>query len=270
MAIYWHPMLAQLLRSEYGDQLTIEEEVNLGEMPLRIDLVVIRRDPAVSLPFPFDHLGATTLVSFKGPLDVAGQADLRRLEIYGLLYQERYNLPRRPDLTLWLLASHYQRRVTWRDGAYLSRGRTAGPGVRAGSLDRFPVCLVDLNELPVETATWPLVMVSRGPAERPLVEYFLDHQSELNKYWRQLLELHGQSFLEVIQMRQQSLEESGIEDLDKYVAMLVKVVGNKERLVRALGEEQAVRALVKWLGADRVREMVQQVTEEAPPEPDQN
>jgi hypothetical protein len=66
MAIYWHPVLAQLLRQVYGDRLEIYEEVNLGQMPLRIDLVIIRRDPTVALPYPLDPLGATTLLSYKG------------------------------------------------------------------------------------------------------------------------------------------------------------------------------------------------------------
>jgi hypothetical protein len=112
MAIYWHPLLAQFLRRDYGDRLIIEEEVNLGDLPLRIDLVIIRPDPEVTLPYPFNHLGTTTLVSFKGPQDAAGQNDLRQLEIYGLLYQGRAELPRRRDLTLWLPASRYQRRAS--------------------------------------------------------------------------------------------------------------------------------------------------------------
>jgi hypothetical protein len=150
MAIHWHPVLAQLLRQFYGDRLEIQEEVNLGELPLRIDLVLIKRNPAVALPYPFDRLGAVTLLSYKGPEDTAGQADLRQLEIYALLYQDRFNLPRRSDLTLWLVASKFAREVSQRAGAYLAAARTAGPGVRAGRLDGFPTCLVNLNELPVE------------------------------------------------------------------------------------------------------------------------
>ncbi len=37
MALYWHPYLAELLRQDYGDRLIIEEEVSLGDMPLRAD-----------------------------------------------------------------------------------------------------------------------------------------------------------------------------------------------------------------------------------------
>jgi hypothetical protein len=89
MALYWHPFLAELLRHDYGDRLIVEEEVVLGDMPLKADLLLIRRDPTVTLPFPFDLLGERTLVEYKSPDDAATQADLVKLEIYGLLYTRR-------------------------------------------------------------------------------------------------------------------------------------------------------------------------------------
>ena len=79
MTVYGHPFLAELLRHDYGDRLIIEEEVPLGEMSLKADLLLIRRDPAVALPFPFCFLGERTLVEFKGPDDTAGQEDLVQL-----------------------------------------------------------------------------------------------------------------------------------------------------------------------------------------------
>jgi hypothetical protein len=261
MATYWHPLLAQFLRRDYGDRLIIEEEVNLGDMPLRVDLLLIRRYPAVPLPYPFSYLGTTTLVSFKGPHDSAAQAALQELEIYGLLYQQRANVPRRRDVTLWLVASKYAPQVSWREGAYLARAQDVGPGVRAGSLSRFPTCLVNLNELPVDTATWPLVMVSRGPAEQQLVEYFLDHQAELSQDLPKLIELHWQRFLEVITMRELTLEELGIEDVDEYIQAIMKIVGSDERVVHAL---------IQKLGAERLQQIVQRaIQEQSPPPQDQ-
>ena len=269
MAIYWHPVLTQLLRQFYGDRLEIQEEVNLGDLPLRVDLVLIKRDPAVELPYPFNHLGAVTLLSYKGPEDTASQADLRQLEVYALLYQHRFNLPRRRDLTLWLVASKLARDVSQRTGAYVARAQAAGPGLRAGRLDSFPTCLVNLNELPVETTTWPLVMVSRGPAERQLVRYFLEHQSELGRYWRQLEELHAKPLLKEITMPEldQRLKEMGFESEDEYLELLFKFTGGEEGLVRMLNKEETIRALVRQLGAERVLQMVQRLAQEATDRP---
>src|SRR5438309_9404741 len=96
-------------RQDYGDRLLVEEELSLGDMPLKADLLLIRRDPTVALPFPFDFLGERTLVEYKSPDDTATQEDLAKLEIYGLLYALREGLPQRHNLTLWLIASHFHR-----------------------------------------------------------------------------------------------------------------------------------------------------------------
>ncbi|MBC8230219.1 hypothetical protein H8E77_11785 [bacterium] len=50
MAIYWHPFLIQFLRQDYSSLLDIEDEVNLGEMPLRLDLLLIPRYSDIELP----------------------------------------------------------------------------------------------------------------------------------------------------------------------------------------------------------------------------
>jgi len=138
MALYWHPFLAELLRQDYGHHLIVEEEVSLGDMPLRADLLLIRRDPRVLLPFPLSLLGARTLVEYKSPDDGATQDDLVKLAIYGLLYAQRAGLVQRRHLTLWLLASRFQSNISQRGGAFLARERDVGAGIRAGRLDGFP------------------------------------------------------------------------------------------------------------------------------------
>lgn len=178
MALYWHPFLAELLRQDYGDRLLVEEEVSLGDMPLRADLLLIRRDPAVVLPFPFHFLGEHTLVEYKSPDDAATQEDLAKPEIYGLLYALREGFPHRRHLTLWLIASHFRARVSQRGGAYLARPRDVGAGVRGGALDGFPTYFIDLTRLPFQPAALPLLMVAKGTREREMVEFLIDHFHE--------------------------------------------------------------------------------------------
>jgi hypothetical protein len=43
----------------HSDRLIIEEEVAWGDMPLRADLLLIRRTPTVVLPFPYLTGGLT-------------------------------------------------------------------------------------------------------------------------------------------------------------------------------------------------------------------
>ena len=58
MAVYFRPKLAHFLRQDCAEKLDVRDEVPLGEMPLRLDLLIIRRDPDANLPFPMCHLGA--------------------------------------------------------------------------------------------------------------------------------------------------------------------------------------------------------------------
>ncbi|WP_089935955.1 hypothetical protein [Candidatus Entotheonella palauensis] len=211
MALYWHPCLAELLRQGYGDRLVIEEKVSLGDMPLRADLLLIRRDPDLALPFPFSLLGERTLVEYKSPDDTASQKDLAQLEIYGLLYVQRQALKSREDLTLWLLASHFQTQVSHASGAYLSNMQEIDTGVRLGTVDGFPTCLIDLSRLPVLPEALPLLMVAKGSQERALVTFLVDHFQEYPEYIRWLQELYVQQLREVLQMKKLTAEQIGLD-----------------------------------------------------------
>ncbi len=144
MALYWHPYLAELLRQDYGDRLVIEEELSLGDMPLRADLLLIRRDPDVALPFPFSLLGERTLVEYKSPDDAATHDDLVKLETYGLLYAQREALGKRQDLNIVALSfplprAHIasERRLPGRDASHATRREARASGRVSHLFDRF-------------------------------------------------------------------------------------------------------------------------------------
>ncbi len=144
MALYWHPFLAEMLRLRYSDRLIIRDKLPLGDLPLEADLLLIRRDPAVVLPYPLQFLGQQTLIEYKSPDDTADQAALAQLEIYGMLYCRREGLTRRRDLTLWLMASQIAGNVSQADRAELVNLQSVGPGVSYGMLDGFPTYLIDV------------------------------------------------------------------------------------------------------------------------------
>ncbi|MCS6859408.1 MAG: hypothetical protein NZT92_03695 [Abditibacteriales bacterium] len=254
MALYWHPFLAQFLRQSYGDRLIIQEEVNLGDLPLRVDLLLIRRNPQMMLPYPFNWLGEHTLVSYCSPDDRATWKDLSKLEVYGLLYQLREEFAARSDVTLWLLASRFERDVGKRGGATLTQARRDGRAVRRGSLDGFPTCLIDLSALPVGKATLPLLMVAKGKQEKPLGEFLVEHAAEMPYYLRYYAELHLSSLLEVLQMKKLTAEQIGLDPHD--LVRFIKMFG-EEKILRAWGEEHVVRLLgeeqvLDLLGEERV------------------
>jgi hypothetical protein len=132
MALYWHPYFADMLRRHCGQALDVHETVSLGDLPLEADMLLIRRDPALVLPYPYHFLGQHTLVEYKSPDDTADQAALVQLESYGLLWLQRAKQIHRKDLTLWLVASRVANNVSVAGGAELVRTVALGPGVLGG------------------------------------------------------------------------------------------------------------------------------------------
>jgi len=71
MATYWHPLLAQFLKEDYGNLLEVRDSVKIGKMPLELDILIFPTVPTEKLPYPFNYLGQTTIAELKGPGDTA-------------------------------------------------------------------------------------------------------------------------------------------------------------------------------------------------------
>ena len=239
MARYWHPYLADLLRRHCGQVLEVQETVTLGDLPLEADLLLIRRDPAQELPFPYNFLGQYTLVEYKSPDDTADQAALVQLESYGLLWLQRARQIQRSGLTLWLVASRISQNVSTAGGAEVVQTAALGPGLLGGRLDGFPICLVDLQELPFTPATLPLHMVSRGKQERALVEYLVEQHEQHPQDLDVLQRLHPRALVEVLHMRNLSAEQIGLD-----CQALLELIG-KEQALNLIGKEQALNLIGK-------------------------
>ncbi len=50
-----------------------------------------------------------------------------------------------------------------------------GRSIRLGSVDGFPTCLIDLTQLPIAPEALPLLLVAKGPQERALVAFLVEH-----------------------------------------------------------------------------------------------
>ena len=83
---WWHPLLARLLDHELATAYSVREEVLVGKMPLRVDILLVRReagqlpettrrDLSVLLPL----LNRFTLIEFKGPTDSLEPGDVAQL-----------------------------------------------------------------------------------------------------------------------------------------------------------------------------------------------
>jgi hypothetical protein len=109
---WWHPLLVRLLDFELAAAYKVKEEVLVGKLPLRVDIVLIRResgqlpeanrrDLSVLLPL----FRRFTLVEFKAPTDALQPGDLAQLVGCAFLWhsQQDERIPQK-ELSLIVLA----------------------------------------------------------------------------------------------------------------------------------------------------------------------
>jgi hypothetical protein len=109
---WWHPLLARLLDHVLATAYRVIEEVHVGKLPLRVDMLLIRReagqlsqasrrDLAMLLPL----LNRFTLIQFKGPTDALERGDLAQLVGCAFLWHGQQAEPiGQRDLSLIVLA----------------------------------------------------------------------------------------------------------------------------------------------------------------------
>jgi hypothetical protein len=83
---WWHPLLVRLLEYALSPAYEVRDEVSVGTLPLRADIVLVRREQAEvpelarrSLPALVERLNRWTLIEFKSPVDSLERGDLDRL-----------------------------------------------------------------------------------------------------------------------------------------------------------------------------------------------
>jgi hypothetical protein len=109
---WWHPLLARLLDYELATGYAVRDEVLVGKLPLRVDILLIRREAGqlseagrrdLSVLVPL--LNRFTLIEFKGPTDTLEPGDLAQLAGCAFLWhsQQAERVPQ-ADVSLIVLA----------------------------------------------------------------------------------------------------------------------------------------------------------------------
>jgi len=90
---WWHPLLARLFKWLLSDSCEVRTEVNVGRLPLRLDIVLIRRlDKEIpdharqALAAICRRLNAYTLIEFKSPVDALERGDWNKVNAYAHLF----------------------------------------------------------------------------------------------------------------------------------------------------------------------------------------
>ena len=90
---WWHPLLARLMDHLLSTAYTVQEEVSIGILPLRVDILLIRREDGqlseasrreLSVLLPL--LNRYTLIEFKAPTDSARPGDAAQLFGYSFVW----------------------------------------------------------------------------------------------------------------------------------------------------------------------------------------
>jgi hypothetical protein len=109
---WWHPLLARLLEHELATAYSVWEEVLVGKLPLRVDILLVRRETGElseasrrDLNVLIPLLNRFTLIEFKGPTDALEPGDLAQLVGCAFLWhsQQGASIPQ-AEITLIVLA----------------------------------------------------------------------------------------------------------------------------------------------------------------------
>ncbi|HSN98431.1 MAG TPA: hypothetical protein VLS89_09035 [Candidatus Nanopelagicales bacterium] len=147
----WHPMLVALLETYLPGGWQLSPEFLLNRMPLRVDIVVLRRvdEPAGAIRkihSIFDHLRPHTLIEHKGPTDELEPEDALALLSYGTQYMRLSGLLDPGELCLMVVCDRiptsFVEQVKRHKGAF----DPLGEGLWRGELAGFPLHGVETRE----------------------------------------------------------------------------------------------------------------------------
>ncbi len=92
----WHPLLVRLLTVSLDSAFKVEQEVSVGKMPLRVDILLIRREggqlseaKARDIVDLLALLNRFTLIEFKAPTDALEPGDFAQLVGCGYLWHSQ-------------------------------------------------------------------------------------------------------------------------------------------------------------------------------------
>ncbi len=245
----WHPLLVRMLRFALDSAFRVDEEVSVGKVPLRVDILLVRQeDGQISeakrqdLSVLLALLNRFTLIEFKGPTDTMERGDFAQLLGCSFLWhsQEKELIPHE-EVSLVVLLPMVSGPLREELRALGCEASQHEPGI-------FRVDGLPFVSWLVETD----VMAERGHPILSLVSrvFLTDRESIIKK-----LALGGQGPLVrymVQQIRQfdteedlamqQALSENLTELADELFAKMIEEAPAEQRL-RGLSPEERLRGL---------------------------
>jgi len=263
MRTWWHPLLAQMSDFVLSSGYSVQAEVAVGKMPLRVDILLIRREGGqlseahlqeVSALVPL--LNQFTLIEFKGPTDSLERGDFAQLAGCAFLWhsQQSESISRR-DITLIVLAPKINGALFEELQLFGCESKEHEPGIFSAIGLPFAAWLVETD-----------VMARRGQAVLSLVSrVFLSDRGSIIDLLKQsghgvllqymMQQIHQfDSLGEAFAMQHGSTENMKEVEEDLLTAILEDLP--PERRVRGLSPEELAGAL-NAEDAARLRELLE-------------
>jgi len=198
---WWHPLLTNFLRWQLGSHYQLEEEVPVGQKPLQIDVLLLRKQQGDLPPHAqrilaglVAYLNDVTLLEFKSPSDTLRAGDLQTFLAYALLYRAQNDPLLAPDkLHLLVVAPRLTKAYGEELRALAVTAQEEQPGIWA------------LHGGPVTHRTWVLETTVLAGVDHPLLTLFSPRFLQHGQHT--YAELHEGGYTELVVFLAQQIQQ---------------------------------------------------------------
>ena len=233
--LQWHPIFGtaiQLNTVREAETIILKSELELNKMPMRIDLVLIKKDKKPLKKNIGRILRGHNIFEYKSPGDTLNIDDFYKTYAYACFYKsntERVDEISAEDITISFVCSRYPREMSKK--LKTERNITAGqvsPGIYYLEGDPIPIQLILIPELPYKENLWlSSLRTDLVPGEHldMLMEDYQNHKD--SKDYQAMMDVivraNHNTFEEVKDMCE-ALHELFAEDVQKEVAKVTEQV----------------------------------------------
>jgi len=263
--IQWHAYFAQVMEKICSrHNFLVEREQEVAKMPLRIDIIVIKKQDIQykDLPVPYLYFNDINIIEFKSKTDRFDWLDLYQLDIYGKLYGIMKGINERGKISLWSLSSHFTekyRNSLIEGGIILEK---LCEGFQRGLSGGFPYYEMDLMSLPFTKEYYPFHLFGKNEEHvRKLLEKSFENPEEAEDYQNEMIFLYNKLYREVLIMKlldpfEAGCDEEGLKELilgEPLGGLLIKY---KDEVINKIGEDKITKALLNKLGKKKLLELL--------------
>ena len=270
----WHSYFANTLKIILGKSYIVETEIEVGRLPLNIDIVVIKKSSTKILKSKnnvkaFNTFNKYNIIEYKSPDDILDIDSFDKLFAYALLYKIKYKISSREFINTYAFVSgdisHIEKYIL-RNQHKLTK---LDDGLYYSNLG-FNFYLIKLDELKIDISNFELLLFGKMQDKKSLLNQIFRLKSvDLKNIIDVSKELYPETFKEVIETMGIKEKRKMYKDISKdFISTLgekkiVQTIGEdkivrtigEDKIVRTIGEVKLLKRLVKKFGLKKVKEL---------------